>query len=314
MKNKFFITLFLIGCSLFATAQNYSLRIHHFGDVTNQWNTSSISSITLNQGVATFSVNGSDMAKAFSEIDSITFYRNGTTPTTYYTVTVTANPNNGGTVSGGGTYNYGQACTVIATSADGFTFLNWTENGSVVSNDANYSFTVTGNRSLVANFNEQLPDTYNINVSPNPIIGGIVTGGGTYDADQQCTVTATPNPNYNFINWTEDGEEVSTEASYTFIVAGNRNLVANFQYVVGIEENGSSCHIYPNPMASVVNITTERAAQSISIYDLYGHLLMKHSVNGEQLEIDLSDLSPGAYLLQIDYGDSTTVHRVIKAE
>ncbi len=231
-----------------------------------------------------------------------------------YTVSVAANPNNGGTVSGGGSYNYGQACTVIATSTDGYTFLNWTENGSVVSNDANYSFTVTGNRSLVANFNEQLPDTYNINVSPNPIIGGIVTGGGTYDADQQCTVTATPNPNYNFINWTEDGEEVSTEASYTFIVAGNRNLVANFQYVVGIEENGSSCHIYPNPTASVVSITTERAAQSISIYDLYGRLLMKHSVDGEQLEIDLSDLSPGAYLLQIDYGDRTTVHRVIKAE
>ena len=231
-----------------------------------------------------------------------------------YTVSVAANPSNAGTVSGGGTYNYGQACTVIATSADGYTFLNWTENGSVVSNDANYSFTVTGNRSLVANFNEQLPDTYNINVSPNPIIGGTVTGGGTYDADWPCTVTATANTGYIFINWTEDDEEVSTEASYTFIVAGNRNLVANFQYVVGIEENGPSCHIYPNPMASVVSITTERAAQSISIYDLYGRLLMKHSVNGEQLEIDLSDLSPGGYLLQIDFGDGTTVHRVIKAE
>lgn len=304
-----------------------------------------------------------------------------------YTITVSANPSNSGTTSGGGTYTHGQSCTVIATSVDGYTFMNWTENGSVVSTDANYSFIVTSNRTLVANFEEQQPDTYNINVSPNPNIGGTVTGGGNYDAGQQCTVTATANTGYTFVNWTENGEVVTTNASYTFIVTGNRTLVANFtpnNYTItvtadpteggmvtgagnyehgssctltatanenyefinwtknGIEvstdatytfmvtaseeyvahfyfddfvgENASTCQIFPNPFTSSLSITTENAAQSVSVYDLNGRLLMKQSINELSFEIDLSHLTHGTYLLRIDYGDSRSVHRIMKAE
>ncbi len=67
-----------------------------------------------------------------------------------------------------------------------------------------------------------------INVTSSPSEGGIVTGGGTYQEGQSCTVTATANPGYTFTNWTENGEVVSVEAIYTFTVNGDRNLVANF--------------------------------------------------------------------------------------
>ena len=69
-----------------------------------------------------------------------------------YTVSVSANPANGGTVTGGGTYQQGQSCTVSATANSGYTFTNWSENGNVVSTSANYTFTVNTNRTLVANF------------------------------------------------------------------------------------------------------------------------------------------------------------------
>ena len=69
-----------------------------------------------------------------------------------YTITVSANPNAGGSVSGGGTYQQGQSCTVTATAATGYTFYRWTENGTQVSTNASYTFTVNGNRVLVANF------------------------------------------------------------------------------------------------------------------------------------------------------------------
>jgi hypothetical protein len=69
-----------------------------------------------------------------------------------YTIGVSANPTNGGTVSGGGTYQQGQSCTVHATASGGYTFLNWTEGGSVVSSQANYTFTVNSSHTLVANF------------------------------------------------------------------------------------------------------------------------------------------------------------------
>ena len=145
-----------------------------------------------------------------------------------YTITVSAAPRDGGTVTGGGTYQQGQSCTVTATPNNGYTFTNWTENGNVVSTNANYTFTVTGNRTLVANFQAQ-PQSYTITATAAPSNGGTVTGGGTYQQGQSCTVTATPNNGYTFINWTENGNVVSTNASYTFTVTGNRTLVANFQ-------------------------------------------------------------------------------------
>ncbi len=144
-----------------------------------------------------------------------------------YTVSVSANPTNGGTVSGGGTYQQGQSCTVTATPATGFTFLRWTENGSQVSTNANYTFTVTGNRSLVAQF-QAVPQNYTVSVSANPTNGGTVSGGGTYQQGQQCTVHATANTGYTFTNWTENGNVVSTNANYSFTVTSNRTLVANF--------------------------------------------------------------------------------------
>ena len=144
-----------------------------------------------------------------------------------YTITVSANPTNGGTVTGGGTYNEGTYCSVFATPNSGYEFVNWTENGNVVSNQASYTFMVSGNRNLVANFQEQI-HYYSIRLSANPTNGGTLTGGGSYQQGQTCTVTATPNTGFTFTNWTEGGNVVSTNASYTFIVDSNRNLIANF--------------------------------------------------------------------------------------
>lgn len=147
----------------------------------------------------------------------------------YYDISISANPSNGGTVTGGGTYQQGNSCTVKATANSDYTFSNWTENGTQVSTNANYTFTVTGSRTLVANFSSN-PQNYTISVSANPSGSGTVTGGGTFQQGYTCTVKATANSGYTFSKWTENGNQVSTNANYTFTVTGNRTLVANFTY------------------------------------------------------------------------------------
>ena len=67
-----------------------------------------------------------------------------------------------------------------------------------------------------------------IEATANPIEGGVVIGDGTYEEGALCELTATANEGYIFNNWSENGEVVSTEAAYSFIVSENRNLVANF--------------------------------------------------------------------------------------
>jgi hypothetical protein len=145
-----------------------------------------------------------------------------------YTVAVSASPSAGGTVSGGGAFASGSSQTVTATANSGYTFVNWTENGSVVSSSASYNFTLNGNRTLVANFTAI---NYTITVSASPSAGGTVSGGGTFASGSSRTVTATANSGYTFVNWTENGSLVSPSASYNFTLNANRNLVANFTII-----------------------------------------------------------------------------------
>ena len=199
---------------------------------------------------------------------------------TTYNITVSANPTNGGTVSGGGTYNQGQSCTVTATANSGYTFTNWTENGNVVSTQANYTFTVNNNRTLVANFTAQ-PQQYTISVSANPTNGGTVSGGGTYQQGQTCTVQATAATGYTFVRWTENGTQVSTNANYTFTVTGNRNLVAQFQqqsYTISVSAN-------PTNGGTVSGGGTYQHGQTCTVHATAatGYTFLRWTENGTQV-------------------------------
>lgn len=60
---------------------------------------------------------------------------------------------------------------------------------------------------------------------------GTVSGTGAYQEGASATLTATPNTGYKFVNWTKGGVEVSTEATYSFPVTENVELVANFEAI-----------------------------------------------------------------------------------
>ena len=71
-------------------------------------------------------------------------------------ITVQAEPAEGGAASGGGFFLSGSSCTVTATPAAGYEFVAWVDvmAAEVASYDASYTFTVTGDRMLIAGFLE----------------------------------------------------------------------------------------------------------------------------------------------------------------
>jgi hypothetical protein len=75
-------------------------------------------------------------------------------------INVSANSTVCGTVSGGGTYFDGTECTVSATANEGFIFVGWSEDGLTISTETSYSFTVSGNRNLVAFFYNYISGAY----------------------------------------------------------------------------------------------------------------------------------------------------------
>jgi len=98
-----------------------------------------------------------------------------------FTVTATANPAEGGTVTGAGTYDENTTCTLTANANAGYVFTNWTENGQLVSTAVSYSFNVTGDRALVANFetteNHWNPVPGSMYSNSTTIIGVILING-----------------------------------------------------------------------------------------------------------------------------------------
>ncbi len=394
-----------------------------------------------------------------------------------YLIQVASNPTEGGTVSGGGTYEASTECTLTATPNEGFIFQNWTENGEVVSNDAEYSFAVTGDRNLIANFvyestgtltvydgtatdegvpivgwctlwytkceyvmpasdlaamngnmitsmtcyntksnvsfgaasfkvfmkevdfttvaefqgyedativyegslflssqgllqiefttpfeyhggnlligvyncvpgsrvgwcyyygqsgvgtsiiawndeslesismsavgligastDDFLPKTtftyitpsYLIQVASNPTEGGTVSGGGTYEASTECTLTAIPNENYTFVNWTKNGTQVSTDATYSFTVTENATYVANFEpinvtqtsnftsgwnwYSTYIEQEGIDGLAQLEESLGNNGIQIKSQQQYVNYYEGMGWMGMLSSINNE---------------------------------
>jgi hypothetical protein len=162
-----------------------------------------------------------------------------------FNITTSASPAAGGSTSGGGTFNSGANVTVTATANAGFAFVNWTENGGVVSASASYTFSANGDRTLVANFVQ----TFNITTSASPAAGGSTSGGGTFNSGANVTVTAKTNAGFAFVNWTENGGVVSASASYTFSIGANRLLVAHFRLIGDLDRDGD---VDQNDMAIIL--------------------------------------------------------------
>jgi hypothetical protein len=119
---------------------------------------------------------------------------------------------------------------VTATAKSGYTFANWTQSGVVVWSSASYTFTLTGSRTLVANFKQNTVNC-TISLSASPSAGGTWSGNGTFPSGSSRTVTATAKSGYTFANWTQSGIVVWPSASYTFTLTSSRTLVANFTAV-----------------------------------------------------------------------------------
>jgi hypothetical protein len=151
---------------------------------------------------------------------------------------------------------------------------------------------------------------YTISASANPSAGGSVSGVGTYAENASCTLTATPNSGYEFINWTESGSEVSTNASYTFTVTGDRTLVANFDDLVGMDAKSiTSVSIYPNPAQDLITIEANEITD-IQIIDLTGKTLINESVNSNQININVSNLASGFYQVIVNSKAGKTTEKI----
>ena len=121
---------------------------------------------------------------------------------------------------------------------------------------------------------------HTIAVSANPAEAGTVTAGGKFEETDEITVKAVANDGYEFVNWTENEVEVSTDAEYTFAVLADRALVANFKKAAPATETvyfinakkWAKVNVYAwttDPNASWPGAAATKEAEQIAGYDVY---------------------------------------------
>lgn len=136
----------------------------------------------------------------------------------------------GGNAAGGvltNTYYRDSVDTVTAAAAPtGYDFLGWYEGSNLISSSLQFSVTMNANRTIEARYKIK---TFVVNASSESTDYGTVSPSGqTIEYGAQATVTATPKAAYNFAGWYNGATRVSANASYTFGVTANVNLVAKF--------------------------------------------------------------------------------------
>jgi hypothetical protein len=134
---------------------------------------------------------------------------------------------------------------------------------------------------------------------------GYTTGNGLYEANATATVTAVPLSYNKFVNWTKDGEVVSTDNPYSFTVTEDVELVANFEEGVGIEElrvENGALRVYPNPTREELRIeTSDMRLSDITIYDMMGRMqkIGQSEIGQSEIVLDVSHLPTGIYFLRV---------------
>jgi hypothetical protein len=157
---------------------------------------------------------------------------------------------------------------------------------------------------------------YEVTLLTNLPEGGSFSGGGTFLPGTEARITANPNTDYNFVNWTKNNIEVSANSEYTFTVTENIELIAHFaKSILSITETiGSSViKIYPNPSGGELKIVSgELKVDNIEIFDAFGKKVGEFSASVKETSIDISYLSAGVYFVKVNTEVGEVVKKVLK--
>ncbi len=245
---------------------------------------------------------------------------------TMYTVSVSSADAAMGTATVSDTIvEAGTNVTATATANSGYHFVNWTANGNAVSTDNPYTFAVSADIALVANF--EADSTMPIEcVDPSNVTATDITAssatisweaGGNerqwvVDYNGHSDTTSTNpyiltglDPNTNYVVKVKalcgDGNESGWSTPATFTTA-----------TVGIHEaNDVALTLYPNPATTTVTLTGFDGQATVTIVDMNGRAMGEYTANDNTLTIDLAGYAQGAYFVRITGEQVNSIRKLI---
>lgn len=129
------------------------------------------------------------------------------------------------------------------------------------------------------------------------------------------TTTATVNTATYTIEGLEDGTEgtVAVQAVCAEDNISEWSEPVAFTFVgVGINNYGIQANIYPNPTTGNVTVESDAINADITVFDMFGKLMMTSKVASERTELDFNGFAPGVYMVRIANNNGTTTVKVVK--
>jgi hypothetical protein len=232
-----------------------------------------------------------------------------------FTLTTSASPLEGGTVTGGGTYECGTTATVEAIPAgECWYFVNWS--GDVADpNLASTTVTMDSDKSVTANFSRH---SYNLTVTSEGccqvnVDGAVVTTpySHDYDCGTQVSLEAVAGEGCDFSDWTVDGNPVpgnpiTVTMNEAHSAVATCTVAGPFTLTMAVDGNGSTTpavgsHSYP--CGTLVDITATTADDCWYFVNWSGDL--SGSENPTTLHMD-SDKSVTANFARHSYSLTVT--------
>ncbi|MBU3926982.1 MAG: carboxypeptidase regulatory-like domain-containing protein [Bacteroidetes bacterium] len=86
-----------------------------------------------------------------------------------------------------------------------------------------------------------------------------------------------------------------------------------YRGIVGVDENQIDNHVkvYPNPTNGTLNVESVSNINELRIYNVYGALVAVTNVNAKQQSMDVSNYTPGTYLVQLHTDTGVITKRVV---
>ncbi|MBO7132760.1 MAG: leucine-rich repeat protein [Bacteroidales bacterium] len=148
-----------------------------------------------------------------------------------HTITVESNSEAMGSVSEGGTYDYGTEIQILATANEGYGFAAWNDGNT----DNPRTITVTGDATYTATFGVM----YTITVLSADETMGTVSEGGVYVEGSQVEISANAAEHYHFVQWNDE----NTDNPRTITVTSDSTFTATFaidQHTITVESADTS--------------------------------------------------------------------------
>jgi len=223
-----------------------------------------------------------------------------------FTLTSIVNPAEGGSVSpANGQYESGDVATISATPAAEYVFEKWT--GGATGTSSSISLTMTGNKSVVANFiKKQYPLTIEIEgegtVTETVIKQGLATD---YNSGTIVELTAVPKDGWEFLEWS--GDLTGSENPVQITIDKAKNVTAVFEIddiavfsneTMVVAENVSDIRFLDPTLADVTGYTHYSSPSKDNFLLFFGNIYGEFQFNYGS--INDVDPAPSVVLKKVD--------------